>query len=326
MRVKEIGEFALIEKMMDKQGASREDVVLGIGDDAAITSFSDTYEEVMSMDTMVEGVHFTKDSMRFYDVGYRLTTANLSDMAAMGATPKFALISLALPKEYLVSDVEQIYVGLDKQCSTHGVSVIGGDTVSTTGPLVLTMTMIGEAPKGRALRRSGAKVGDWIGVTKTLGLSAVGLDAIVRGEKGYFTAKDAYQRPNPAVSWGKRLLSLGAHAANDVSDGLASELYEMAEASEVRFHIDMHALPLHEEVKAWGRFIGENPVDYALYGGEDFQLVFTVSEDVKEKLSEESDITFIGRVVEGRGVYVYQPETEDWEILPRGGYDHFTNG
>ena len=169
----------------------------------------------------------------------------------------------------------------------------------TEGPLVWTVTIIGEVPKGTAVMRSGAQVGDVVGITNYVGYAATGLGALSYNLEGYDMTKIGHQRPDPQIELGEQLRQLGVHSMNDISDGLGSELNEIASASNVSILVEESAIPLHEETYALAKHLQTKPVDYALYGGEDFQLVFTAPKSLVPKLENLAGITLIGEVVTG---------------------------
>ena len=198
-------------------------------------------------DTMVEGVHFSFNYMAPYDVGYRLMTANLSDIAAMGGIPRQVVLSVAASGHIDTRILDEIYRGIKDQCQRYHVNLIGGDTVSIDGPMVWTITIIGEVPKGKAILRSGARPGDVVGVTNYIGYAATGLGSLSYNLDGYPMTRIGHQRPEPQIELGQSLRELGIHSMNDISDGLSSELNEIAKASHVSIVIDESLIPLHEE-------------------------------------------------------------------------------
>ena len=283
MQLKDVGEFNFIRQIQDNTIYNPNTVVYGIGDDCAIYKAEQNTEQLISTDTMVEGVHFSFHYMMPYDVGYRLMTANLSDVAAMGGIPRQIVLSVAAPDHVDTVILDEIYRGIKDQCMRYQLNILGGDTVRTEGPMVWTVTIIGEVPKGTAVMRSGAKVGDVVGVTNYVGYAATGLGALSYNLVGYDMTKVGHQRPEPQIELGQKLRQLGIHSMNDISDGLGSELNEIATASNVSIVFEEQAIPLHEETYELAKHLQTNPVDYALYGGEDFQLVFTAP---KSLLSE----------------------------------------
>ena len=326
MKIKELGEFTFIDSINDNLIYDATSIEQGIGDDCAVYKASENTDQLITTDMMVEGIHFSEQTTSLYDVGYRLAAANISDIAAMGGIPKQLVLGLAIPKEYEVDGLYQFYAGMKALCRQEGVNVIGGDTVSTSGPLVVTATVIGEVEKGNAILRSGACAGDLVGVTNFLGSSKVGLDVLLEQREGYEFSKTVHQRPQPQVRLGRILQSLGATSMNDISDGLASELIEIATASKKDIIIDKEAIPLHEETYAYAKLKGVPSSDFALYGGEDFQLVFTIPADKKEQLEKYPELRLIGHVVEGTNtVWLLDANSSEASTrLAPQGYNHFT--
>ncbi|MFP1761279.1 thiamine-phosphate kinase [Lonsdalea quercina] len=270
------GEFDLIARYFDRVRTTRRDVELGIGDDCALLTVADKMQLAVSTDTLVAGVHFLPD-INPADLAYKSLAVNLSDLAAMGADPAWVSLALTLPsidggwlKAYSDSLFEQI--------DYYDMQLVGGDT--TRGPLSITMTIQGLVPAGRALRRDGAHVGDWIYVTGTLGDSAAGLAILqdrlqVEDDEQRRYLLQRHLRPQPRILQGQALRGL-AHSAIDLSDGLASDLRHILAASQCGAHINLDMLPYSEAL--------QQSVDvdcarrWALGGGEDYELCFTVPE------------------------------------------------
>lgn len=323
MQLKDVGEFNFIHSIQDNTIYDPSTVVNGIGDDCAVYKSSIGYDQLISTDTMVEGIHFSFHYMMPYDVGYRLMTANLSDIAAMGGIPRQVVLSVAA-EEYVDTDILQdIYRGIKDQCRRFGVNLIGGDTVRIKGPMVWTITIIGEVPFGQSVLRSGAKVGDIVGVTNYVGYAATGLGALTHSLEGYPMTTIGHQRPNPQIELGIQLRELGVHSMNDISDGLSSELWDIAQASQVAIIIDEARVPLHEETHKLAAYLQTNPVDYALYGGEDFQLVFTAPKSLESSLQDLDGITIIGEVIEGTPSVQAVTKDKTIRTLDGKGYNHF---
>lgn len=323
MQLKDVGEFNFIHSIQDNTIYDPVTVVNGIGDDCAVYKSSIGYDQLISTDTMVEGIHFSFHYMMPYDVGYRLMTANLSDIAAMGGIPRQVVLSVAA-EEYVDTDILQdIYRGIKDQCRRFRVNLIGGDTVRIKGPMVWTITIIGEVPFGQSVLRSGAKVGDIVGVTNYVGYAATGLGALTHSLQGYPMTTIGHQRPNPQIELGIQLRELGIHSMNDISDGLSSELWDIAQASQVAIIIDEARVPLHEETHKLAAYLQTNPVDYALYGGEDFQLVFTAPKSLESSLQDLDGITIIGEVIEGTPSVQAITKDKTIRTLDGKGYNHF---
>ncbi|SES03480.1 thiamine-phosphate kinase [Salipaludibacillus aurantiacus] len=307
-------------------------VKVGVGDDAAIYEPQKGYEQVVTVDTMVEGVHFKKETVPAKATGYKALAVNLSDIAAMGGRPLYYLVSIAVPKRgWTQEELREIYEGMHELSEKWHVDLIGGDTVSTDDALVITVTVIGEIKSGRRLLRSNAKAGDVLFITGAAGSSAYGLEKLL--EQGLKAADDpslkpflkAHQEPEPQLQAGMLLAEAGCRLSlNDVSDGLAHEAKEIAEASGIDVIIDWNRLPIHESFKEYSL---EKQESWVLYGGEDFQLTGTVSPEDWESLSrlfssKGLPLFRIGSVEPGSGkVYI---EREGKKILAdKQGYHHF---
>ncbi|QIR16111.1 thiamine-phosphate kinase [Shewanella aestuarii] len=268
-------EFQLIEKYFLNRGQKRRDVLLDIGDDCALVEPASGKSIAISCDTLVEGVHFFAD-MPAHALGYKSLAVNLSDLAAMGAEPAWMTLALSLPNvdEQWLSEFSN---GLFEAAEYYQVALIGGDT--TRGPRCINITINGQVPKGKALKRSAAKVGDWIYVTGTLGDSALGLD-LLRGVyqvapqfKDYLLNRHYY--PTPRVLAGQSLRGL-ASSAIDLSDGLVSDIGHILKASNVGAVIDANQIPISTALASC--VSEEQALAYALTGGEDYELLFTVPE------------------------------------------------
>lgn len=323
MELKTLGEFNFIQSIESDTIYDTSTIVHGIGDDCAIYKATKAYDQLVSTDTMVEGIHFSFHYMAPYDVGYRLMTANLSDIAAMGGVPRQVVLSIAAPGHIDTQILNEIYKGIKDQCQKYRVNLIGGDTVSIDGPMVWTITIIGEVPSGKAVLRSGAKPGDVVGVTNYIGYAATGLGALSYNFNGYPMTIIGHQRPEPQIELGQLLRKLGIHSMNDISDGLSSELNEIAKASQVSIVIDESLIPLHEETYKLAKELHTNPVDYALLGGEDFQLVFTAPKELSHELEALGAITLIGEVIEGAPMVQSVTKDKDIRLLEAKGYNHF---
>lgn len=300
-------------------------LIQGIGDDAALFAGNASFEEIVCMDTMVEGVHFTLNTMSPYEVGYKALAVNISDVAAMGGFPVFYLVSVAVPERWR-ADLPRVYDGMRDLAKSYEMDLIGGDTVSARDSLVITVTVIGRVEKGRHLLRSSAKPGDAVFVTGSLGDSAAGLSLLLNyGRDHHFskeqqTLVEAHQHPVPQVRAGRILSDLSANVAlNDVSDGISSEAYEIAEASDVRLVLDYDQIPKSEAIRA---FSEERQREWVLNGGEDFQLIGTIPADLAAELSEKLEIAVIGKVEEGTPQVLIR-ENGQLQVLEKKGYNHF---
>ncbi len=272
-----LGEQALIERLRRLVPTTDPGVLLGIGDDAAVLRFAG--QVLATCDIQVEGVHFLPDLCTPADVGWRALAVNLSDIAAMGGLPRFALISLALPPATSLTTVDGIYCGLGEGATTYGVTIAGGNLSGISGPLVIDVTLLGEAE--RVVRRAGARPGDGVWVTGTVGKAAAGLFVLrhpALQAPGIDALAQAYRRPLPRVAAGRALGKTAAVTAMiDTSDGTATDLLHLVEASGVGVRLELDRVPVHDGVDAVARVAGRDPASWILGGGEDYELLFTTA-------------------------------------------------
>ena len=319
-----LGEFELIDRFFRNRGARRADVALGVGDDAAVIDVPPGKRLVAATDTLVEGVHFPRAAPP-RSIGHRALAVNLSDLAAMGARPAWATLALTLPAAE-ESWLREFANGLDELARAHEVALIGGDT--TSGPLTVTVTLLGIAHSRGFLARSGAAPGDHIFVSGTVGDAAAGLAVLeARLKQGSAADREQLQRrflfPEPRVELGERLLGI-ASAAIDVSDGLAADTGKLVRASNCGARIDAGALPLSAAIVACAG--AQAARDWALGGGDDYELCFTVPAGRLAQLTGSVPVkrwpyTAIGLVTDGPGVVILDGAA----ILnvERAGFDHF---
>lgn len=327
-RLRSIGEFGLIERIRRGQKAQGRAVLLGIGDDAAAFRLSPGHVGVATTDTLVEGTHFDLGCTSYRYLGWKAIAANLSDIAAMAGRPLLALAALTLTRRQSVRDVDRLYRGMRDLAGRFGVAVAGGDIVRGR-EFSLTLTLIGECRKGNLGLRSGARPGDAVLVTGTLGGSAAGLDFLnfnIGNRTSIFVEK--HLRPEPRVREGMELarrFRLGGMI--DISDGLASELWHLSRQSRVAIVIDQGALPVAPEALAVAGRLGGDPADYCLNGGEDYELLFTLDpgDAVKAKAlisAMGTKCSIIGQAARGRGVRLAGRDGR-LKSLQAGGYRHF---
>ena len=311
------GEFDLIARIRARV-ATRADVVLGIGDDAALLAPPPGRQLVVTADTLNDGVHFPRGTSPA-DVGWKALAVNLSDLASMGAEPAWCTLSLSLPQ----SDpawIEGFLDGFLDLAGQHGIALVGGDT--TRGPLSIAVTAMGLVEPGRALRRDGARVGDEVWVTGTLGDAAGGLALLDREPVPALRAR--LDRPTPRVAAGRALAGI-ATACVDVSDGLLADLGHVCARSHVAAHLDVDALPASAALReAFGE---ADRIALQASGGDDYELCFTAPADASADIDAVSAqfglrITRIGRIVAGEGVHPVDAKSQPWSS-PRRGYDHF---
>ncbi len=304
------GEFARIERIFAPLAAHHSGA-LGLADDAALIRCGPGREIVATTDTLVAGVHFLGDESP-EAIAAKLLRVNLSDLAAMGARPVAYLLAMALPSEISDAWLKRFADGLRADQEQFGLGLIGGDSVATAGPITLTVCALGEVEAGRALRRSGARPGDIVFVSGTIGDGALGLRAAM-GELGDLAAcqREAlvrrYRIPEPRVDLGQRLVGL-ASAAVDVSDGLVADLGHIAATSGVGAEVEASRVPLSPAAAA---VLDRRPklIETVLTGGDDYELVFTAAEDRADAVIALAGalglpVTAIGRIVRRRGVRV----------------------
>ncbi len=316
-----LGEFDIIRRFFMPR---TDHTVLAGGDDAALVALGAGMELAISTDALVAGRHFLEDADP-YGVGWKSMAVNLSDMAAMGATPRWATLALSLPR----ADerwLESFARGFLELANVHHVDLIGGDT--TSGPLMICVQIMGEVAAGRALRRSGARVGDDIWVSGTIGDAALAL-ASMRGDvrldaDDLDEAAQRLNRPVPRVELGRALIGL-ASSAIDISDGLAADIGHIAEASGVRAVLHWESMP----VSSFAQSDALNPIvrKAVLAGGDDYELAFTAPKDVRPRIEKLSDrlelaLTWIGEVESGSGVEVVDQSGRPI-VLTERGFDHF---
>jgi thiamine-monophosphate kinase len=306
-------------------------VRLGIGDDAAVWRPTARRSSVITTDTLVEGVHFRLDWTDWRSLGHKLLAVNLSDIAAMGASPLLATITLALTGDERVSDLEELYIGAATLAEPHGVAIVGGDIVRTPGPIMLSVTAIGEADN--VLRRRGAQPGDRIIVSGTLGASAAGMRLLEspRLRSRAATAEllvAAHLRPNPRLALGNILLNHGATAAMDLSDGLLGDLPKILVASEVAARVSSSHVPVLPAVRA---LFPDNWLELALRGGEDYELLATVPPGALDGIERAAaavgaTITDIGEILarqDGEPLLSLVDDNDDVREIQAGAFDHF---
>jgi thiamine-monophosphate kinase len=319
----ELGERGLIARLRRRLPPPGRDVLVGLGDDAAAVSLDgDTL--LLTTDTLLEGVHFRRSTATLRDIGAKAIAVNVSDIAAMGGEPRYALLALALPPSLAVADVDELYAGVQDMAHQHGVTLVGGDTCAGPGGVVLSVTLVGRVA-GAPLRRSGARAGDALLVTGSLGAAAAGLAVLERGAGALPPAVvDAVVRPHrvptPRVVESRLIRETGwATAMIDLSDGLVTDLGHVAAESQVGARVDVDALPVSEATRTVARALGADPLGWALSGGEDYELLFTV---VPEHAAD------LGRLVTERtGTAVHRigevrPRDEGLRFLDRSGRPH----
>ena len=327
MKVWELGEFGLIELIAGIVGkATRHDLIIGIGDDTAAWS-PDKSIQLSTTDILIQGVHFSIDIATWRELGWKALAVNISDIAAMGGKPSFAMVSLGLPPETDVDNVIELYRGMKDISSKFNVDIVGGN-VSKAPVVIIDVSLIGNASDA-LLTRSAAVGGDQIAVTGYLGLSAAGLKLLKSSRKldskttAFF--REAHLRPRPRVNEGQVLVQHGVKAAIDNSDGLLSDLTHICKASRVGAKIWINKLPIHALLKSAFK---RDYLRLALSGGEDYELLFTARGEIIDKIKDimSSPVTVIGEIVSDSPGQVTVLDEKDkaieWADI---GWDHFNS-
>ena len=342
-----IGETGLIERIRSIVEFRLDDVtlndnlVVGIGDDTAVYRPSPGKVQLLTTDALVEGIHFDLTFTSMKHLGWKAMVASLSDIASMGGTPRYATLSISLPSKISVEMVAELYEGVTFACRKYSCLVAGGDTTASAANLFVSVSLTGEADESKLLKRSGAKPGDLLCVSGHLGASTAGLKILQREKERYHQSGNAkafeprleiytvalekHLMPKPRFDVSSLLTSsCRAHAMIDISDGLASELHRLCEASGVGASIYEHNIPLESVTQKVAAECSESPLAYALYGGEEYELLFAIDDEEFQKLeSLTTDVTIIGRMTDpSEGIRLVR-ENGETEPLPFGGWEHF---
>ncbi|MUK88533.1 thiamine-phosphate kinase [Ornithinibacillus sp. L9] len=319
-------EFSFINSI--KQNTYKQSsIVKGIGDDAAV--FRQSSEDiVIAKDMFVEGVHFTKQTMDAFHVGYRALAANLSDLAAMGAIPAFYLVAIAIPESWSEGELDQVYKGMKELGEAYQMDLIGGDTISGND-LTISVTVIGYTEKSKASYRSNSQDGDVVFVTGTLGDSQAGFH-IINHHGQYIDEvfyKERHRMPTPRIEFVRELQGVSRVCLNDISDGIASEAIEIAQASHVNLHIFDEKLPVRNTFDQFPQSLQHK---WKLFGGEDFEILGTVSKDdwamveeaAKKTNTKLTNIGYVKDTIDTTGNVFLHRSNEKVEQLEKKGYNH----
>ena len=324
MKVSESGEFGLIELIAKTVGkTSGGKVLIGIGDDAACWRAERL--QIATIDTLIEDIHFDFKNITWRELGWKSMAVNLSDIAAMGGRPLYALVSLGILGDTETESIVDLYKGMLELAKKHEVRIIGGDTVASP-TTAITLTLIGEAvDEDKILKRSAAKPGNLIAVTGTFGASAAGLAMMQRrltfDKKTEAALREAHFKPTPRINEGQVLTRNGVKAAIDVSDGLLGDLEKMCLPSGVGAKLYSDRIPIHPAVL---KSFGNEAVRLALTGGEDYELIFTAPQKIVNVIKRElaCPVTVVGEIVKSKGVEVLDEDGNEfsWSFA---GWDHF---
>lgn len=313
MKIKDIGEFELINRI--SKNPKNKDILIGIGDDAAVIKTKGL--QVLTTDCLIEGDHFTRDWFTPEQIGMKSIEINVSDIGAMGGNPKYALISLALPNDLNVNFVEKMYKGMWKSCKKYDVEIIGGN-MTHSRQIMISVTLTGKVNKKKLTLRSGAKPNDYLIVSGQLGFGRAGLKLFQKNIEGFEKIKNKYLEPKAQLKKGIKLAPY-VNSMIDISDGLAPEVKHICDKSKCGAIIYKEKIPIDIDVKKVATVLDEDAYDYALYGGEDFELLYTVSGDNINKISG----FIIGEIIKKREIKL---KFLDKEVnIDKMGYDHFSN-
>ena len=298
MKVKNLSEFALIDRIASKFRKYKDDVLKGIGDDTAVVKLNKDKCLLYTCDALVSRVHFSEKYFTPYQIGRKAAAVNISDIAAMGGKPNHCLVSLFLSEGTTEKFIDELYQGLTEECNLYDIDIIGGN-IAKSNQFIIDLFLIGEVSTNNLLLRSGAKVGDLVLVTGTLGDSATGL-RLLQNPQLNISERDKkrlifrHLRPTPRIKEGMFIAgSKKATSMIDISDGLSSDLLHICQASKVGVKLFTDKIPVSDSIK----------IDLALNGGEDYELCFTVpakyASDISQKLEKETAIkvTIVGEII-----------------------------
>jgi thiamine-monophosphate kinase len=310
--ISELGEFGLIDHLTKNNCIKNKSTVLGVGDDAAVIDMGDKYQ-LVSTDLLVEGVHFDLGYMPLKHLGYKSVAVNVSDICAMNGDAKQITVGLAMSNRFTVEALDELYEGIRLGCEHYGVDLVGGDTTSSTAGLMISVTVLGEVEKTNVVYRSGAKVNDLVICTGDLGAAYLGLQLLNR-EKEMFKENPSMQpdltgndyvlkrqlKPEAGVKYIKILKELDIIPTSmiDISDGLSSEALHLAKSSKVGITVHEDKIPVDYTTMNLANEFNMNPITCALSGGEDYELLFTISQGHYDKFKKDVDFTIVGYVTD----------------------------
>lgn len=342
MKIADIGEFGLIDRIRRTSRRKDRSLLVGIGDDAAVVRLSASRSMLVTTDLLLEDVHFDLSYTDYRSLGWKSAAVNISDIAAMGGTPRYCLTALGIPKGVEEQEIVDFYRGFTMLMGREGMVLIGGDTCASRSGLFISVTAIGEARASQVLTRSGARPGDAVFVTGTLGDAAAGLELLqsrnaacgMRNEKRKVPKSktacaqlvNKHLRPVPRVKEGRAIALSGcASAMIDVSDGLSSDLAHICTQSGVGAELDGRAIPVSASLKRLSHDLSRPLLEYGLHGGEDYELLFTVPENrLKKFFALEIPASRVGTIRAGKKLLLTDSAGSTRELHPRG-YDHFAN-
>lgn len=334
------GEFGLIKHLTENFRFDNSSTELSIGDDAAVID-PEGQKVVITTDVLAEGVHFNLGYVPLKHLGYKAVVVNLSDIAAMNATPTQILVSLAMSNRFPVEALEEIYAGIALACERYKVDLVGGDTTSSTSGLVMSITAVGLENSENIIKRSGAKANDLLVVTGDLGGAYTGLQILEREHsvylvnpnmqpemEGYDYILERQLKPEARTDIKKTLKDLDIRPTSmiDISDGLSSEILHLSDQSKVGFRLYEEKIPMDSLTISTAEELNLNPVMCALSGGEDYELLFTIAPEDFEKIKNHPDFTIVGHAVDlEQGNFLVARGSNELVALNAQGWDAFLN-
>lgn len=337
--ISELGEFNLIDHLTFESIVKQPTTVKGIGDDAAVIDSGDHFT-LVSTDMLIEGIHFDLSYTPLKHLGYKSIIVNLSDIYAMNAIPTQVTVSIGISNRFSVEALEELYKGINLACDIYNVDLVGGDTTSSQKGLIISVTAIGVANKGQIAYRSGAKSGDIICVSGSLGAPYLGLHILEREKQIYKELPELQPQLEEHQFIIGRLLKPEARkdiiqeleknnciptSMIDISDGLASELHHIAKQSSVGIIIEEAKVPIHPDAKKQAIDFGLDPITCALHGGEDYELLFTIAPSDLEIVRYLQDVSIIGEIVNKNQGLKLISEAGKEHILTSQGWNHFNH-
>jgi len=338
--LKQLGEFGLIERFRSKFDTGSPRVKKGIGDDCAIFSTQSNSIQLISTDALVESIHFNLKKISAEQLGHKAMAANISDIAAMGGNPYLAVISLGLPTPTTIKFLDKFYSGLQTCCNSYKIELVGGDTVTSPKYLFINICILGEAYKNRVFTRTGAKPGDQIFVTGTLGDSAMGLELLMsrkkinvsNNHKNFLIQK--HLEPTPRIKESSLLAKSKLHVTSmiDVSDGLVQDLSHLCATGKLGANLQEAKLPFSQALNSICQQKRYNPTDWILRGGEDYELLFTIGQENVRKLNRlflkaDVPISHIGEITKFSAEVILNKKNGRKKLLKSSmGFNHFKPG
>jgi len=335
--ISQLGEFGLIDRVSKNFMLKNATSKTGIGDDAAVIDAGNDYL-LVSTDMLVEGIHFDLSYAPVQHLGYKAVAVNVSDIAAMNGKAEQITVSIAISNRFSVEAIDSLYQGIQAACVNYGVDLVGGDTTSSTSGLVISITVIGRAPKDRVVYRSGARPNDILCVTGDLGAAYLGLQVLEREKQVFLEDTNMHPdlekyeylvgrllKPEARTDIVAELADAGVTPTSmiDLSDGLASDIFHVSRASGVGFRIYDDTIPIDKTAYQTAIEFKLDPLTCALNGGEDYELMFTIAKSDQEKIKNHPDIHFIGYAHERKDENVLVTKQGNIVALRAQGWDHF---